>query len=160
MQPYKITVVKNNYYKFTTTADATYACYFVSSPEYFEDYKEIANKVFSFNLEILDKKKYTPTTIDERISRTVIKIIKDFLESIENAVIYVCDSSDGKELLRKRKFDQWFKKYDDGSVIKIAGHVSLPGIDIYNAILIHKDNPRKNIFIEAFSSLNGVDEEK
>lgn len=82
------------------------------------------------------------------------------MEGVEDAVIYVCDSSDGKELLRKRKFDQWFKKYDDGSIIKIVGHVSLPGINIHNALLIHKDNPRKNIFIEAFANLNGIDEEK
>lgn len=159
MQPYKITVVKNNYYKFTTTAGITYACYFVSSSEYFKDYKDIADSIFNFNLELLDKK-LRIASVDERISRTVIEIIKNFLEGAEDAVIYVCDSSDGKELLRKRKFDQWFKKYDDGSVIKIAGHVSLPDIDIYNALLIHKDNPRKNIFIEAFAGLNGVDEDK
>ena len=66
----------------------------------------------------------------------------------------VCDNSDGKELLRKRKFDQWFKKYDDGTIIKVNGHIIVPNFNIYNAILIHKENNKKNLFIEAFNELN------
>ena len=98
--------------------------------------------------------------MDERTGRTIIEIIKLFLAERENAVIYVCDSKDGKEGSRRRKFDQWFRKYDDGSVIKVNGHISLPDLNIYNAILIHKDNPLKNRFIDAFNNLNAVDEGK
>lgn len=153
MQPYKIIVVRNNYFEFTTTTGIVYACYFLSYAEYFSEYEEIADNVYAFNVEIIKGRK-TGISADERIARTIIEIIKTFLSALENAVVYVCDMSDGKELLRKRKFDQWFRKYDDGTIIKVDGHIAVPNFNIYNAILIHKENPRKNRFIEAFNDLN------
>jgi hypothetical protein len=119
----------------------------------FKDYKEIARNIFSFNVEIVHGRK-TGISSDERIGRTIIEIVKNFLSGLENAVVYVCDTSDGRELLRKRKFDQWFRKYDDGTIIKVNGHIAIPNFNIYNAILIHKENQKKNIFIEAFNDLN------
>jgi len=131
----------------------------LSYAEYFKKYKEVAENIFSFNVEILEHKRKKIFT-DERTGFTIVEIVKQFLESLENAVVYVCDTSDGQELLRKRKFDQWFRKYDDGAIIKVDGHISIPGFRIYNAILIHKDNPKKNRFIEVFNELNEANEEK
>ena len=86
----------------------------------------------------------------------IFPILSDDL--LTNAVVYVCDASDNKELFRKRKFDTWFREYDDGTIIKIDGHIAIEDFDIYNAILIHKDNPKKNRFIEAFNDLNNPEE--
>jgi len=94
------------------------------------------------------------TVIDPRIGNTLVQIIKTFLNGLINAVVYVCDASDSKELLRKKKFDMWFRQYDDGTIIKIDGHIATKDFEIYNTILIHKDNPKKNRFIEAFNDLN------
>ena len=156
MQPYKIIVVRNNYFEFTTANGTVYLCYFLSYSEYFKNYKEIAGNIYSFNVEVL-KGRNTGISSDEKIGRTIIEIVKAFLSGLENAVVYVCDTSDGKELLRKRKFDQWFKKYDDGTIIKVDGHIAVPNFNIYNAILIHKENQKKNRFIEAFNDLNKTD---
>lgn len=156
MQPYKIIVVRNNYFEFTTANGTAYLCYFLSYSEYFKNYKEIADNIYSFNVEVL-KGRNTGISSDEKIGRTIIEIVKAFLSGLENAVVYVCDTSDGKELLRKRKFDQWFKKYDDGTIIKVDGHIAVPNFNIYNAILIHKENQKKNRFIEAFNDLNKTD---
>lgn len=105
MQPYKFATVKNNYYEFTTTAGTQYACYFLSYANYFTEYNEIADSVYGFNLEVL--KKGTVTVIDPRIGKTLVQIITTFLNGLTNAVVYVCDTSDNKELFRKRKFDSW-----------------------------------------------------
>ena len=153
MQPYKISIVRNNYFEFRTAAGIVYACYFLSYAEFFKEYKEIAGSIYSFNVEVIKGRK-TGISADQRIGLTIIEIVKAFLSWLENAVVYVCDMSDGSELLRKRKFDQWFRKYDDGTIIKIDGHIAVPNFNIYNAILIHKENPKKNRFIEAFSDLN------
>ncbi len=128
----------------------------MSYAEYFKEYKEIANNIYAFNIDVLQKG--TTSTIDPRIGSTIVQIIKTFLNGLTNAVVYVCDASDNKELLRKRKFDTWFREYDDGTIIKIDGHISIEDFNIYNAILIHKDNPKKNRFIEAFNDLNNADE--
>jgi hypothetical protein len=125
----------------------------LSYTEYFKEYKEIAENFFSYNVEVIKGRK-TSISSDERTGCTIIEIVKNFLAGLENAVVYVCDTSDGKELLRKRKFDQWFRKYDDGTIIKVDGHITAPNFNIYNAILIHKENQKKNRFIEAFNDLN------
>lgn len=156
MQLYKFITVKDNYYEFTTTAGTKYACYFLSYASYFNEYKDIANNMYAFNLDVLVKGR--TTVIDPRIGYTLVQIIKTFLNGLTNAVIYVCDASDSKELLRKRKFDVWFRQYDDGTIIKIDGHIAIENFEIYNAILIHKDNPKKNRFIEAFNDLNQQNE--
>lgn len=153
MPPYKIIVVRDNYFEFTSANGTVYLCYFLSYSEYFKDYKEIAGNIFSFNVDVVHGRK-TGISSDERIGRTIIEIVKNFLSGLENAVVYVCDTSDGRELLRKRKFDQWFRKYDDGTIIKVNGHIAVPNFNIYNAILIHKENQNKNRFIEAFNDLN------
>lgn len=153
MQPYKTIIVHHNYFQFTTSAGIVYACYFLSYSEYFKEYKGIAENIYSFNVEILKGGKAKGSN-DDRIGRTIIEILKLFLSGLENAVVYVCDTSDGKELFRKRKFDLWFKKYDDGTIIKIDGLIVTTDFNIYNAMLIHKENRLKNTFIEAFTDLN------
>jgi hypothetical protein len=153
LQPYKTNIVRNNYFEFTTSDGTVYLCYFLSYSEYFKNYGEIAGNIFSFNVDIVRGRK-TGISSDERVGRTIIEIVKGFLSGLENAVVYVCDTSDGRELLRKRKFDQWFRKYDDGTIIKVNGHIAVPNFNIYNAILIHKENQKKNKFIEAFNDLN------
>ena len=159
MKPYRITIVQHNYFEFTTVAGTRYACYFLSYSEYFKEFKEVAGSIFSFNVDVLERRG-KGTAFDERTGFTIVEIIKRFLQSLGNAVVYVCDTSDGRELLRKRKFDLWFRKYDDGTIIKVDGHIAVPNFNIYNAILIHKDNPKKNRFIEVFNYLNATDEGK
>ncbi|MBX9784922.1 MAG: hypothetical protein K2X48_16650 [Chitinophagaceae bacterium] len=159
MQPYKFSIVKKNYFEFTTTAGISYACFFISYADYFKDFKEVADSIYSVNLEVLGKNKHN-VALDERTGLTIVEILKSFLSKLEEAVVYVCDNSDGRELLRKRKFDIWFRKYDDGTIIKVDGHIVIPNFDIYNAILIHKDNPNKNRFIEVFTELNETSNEK
>ncbi len=123
MQPYKFITVKDNYYQFTTTAGTGYACYFLSYANYFNEYKDIANNVYAFNIEMMVKGK--TTVIDPRLGNTIVQIIKTFLNELTNAVVYVCDASDSKELLRKRKFDTWFREHDDGTIIKNYLHISI-----------------------------------
>ncbi|MBK7883665.1 MAG: hypothetical protein IPJ81_07545 [Chitinophagaceae bacterium] len=118
MQPYKFSIVKNNYYEFTTQAGTKYACYFLSYANYFTEYKEIANKIYAFNIDILVK--VSKAVIDPRIGYTIVKIIRTFLEGLQNAVVYVCDTSDSQELMRKRKFDAWFRQHDDGTINRLV----------------------------------------
>ncbi len=97
MRLYKIVIVNNNYFEFTTVAGIKYACYFLSYAEYFKNYKEVADNIFSFNVEVLESKRKN-IAADERTGFTIVEIVKHFLVSLESAVVYVCDTSDGKEL--------------------------------------------------------------
>ncbi len=57
MRSYKITIVKHNYFEFTTMAGIKYACFFLSYAEYWKAYKEIADNTYSYNIEVIESKK-------------------------------------------------------------------------------------------------------
>lgn len=68
--------------------------------------------------------------------------------------MYVCDSMDGRQLKRKLRFDRWFFTYNDGSLIKQDGLAVIEDTEIYNSIILHKNNPQLLDIIFAFKDLN------
>lgn len=146
---------------FTTVDGDEYNCFFLSYSEYFKSNPSIASNFFSFNLKLISgvpKRK----GVDPGIADTVITIVGDFLNSKINAVIYVCDNSDGKEAVRARNFLSWFRYYDHPShkIIKVSGDFDAGGITLYTALLVHKGNKLKNELIQAYLELIDSDEEE
>jgi hypothetical protein len=154
LQPYKYILLKPDYYSFTTTAGTEYHCYFYTAEEIFSDYPSLAKKAFGFNIVLKDNLSLQKG-LDKRIAATVTTIVKAFLHEKENAVVYICDNSDNREKARFHKFTNWFKLYNDGSIVQLKGVVRAGNTNILNALLIHKDNPLLNDFIEAYEILTG-----
>ncbi len=77
-----------------------------------------------------------------------------FFLTVDNVVVYVCDSIDNRQLARKRKFDLWFYSYNNGSLIKQDGIAVVEGAEIYNSILLLKQNRQRTEIITAFMELN------
>lgn len=92
--------------------------------------------------------------LDERVGITILHIFDAFFKKLQNVVVYVCDSLDGRQLARKRKFDSWFWRYNDGSLIKEDDIAVIEGVEIYNSMIIHKQNKDLNEIILAFKELN------
>jgi hypothetical protein len=159
LQPYKYLTHKPENYSFITDTGIEYICYFTPYAEYFPNYPDIASSIFSFNLE-LNKKKTKSKGTDKRIADTVITIVGDFLQSKVNAVVYVCDNSDGKEAIRARKFKSWFNYFDHPSsqIIQINNNFKAGGMFIYSAMLIHRKNKRKKEFALAYLEFAEDDE--
>lgn len=120
------------------------------------DYPNLASKVFSFNLELKYKPENKIIGLDKRIAATVVTIIKAFLDEKENVVVYICDTSDNREKARFHKFTNWFRIYNDGSVIQLKGVIRAGNTNILNALLIHKENKQLNDFIEAYEIITGI----
>ncbi|HEX6848032.1 MAG TPA: DUF6169 family protein [Chitinophagaceae bacterium] len=155
MQPYNYITHKPDYYSFTTRTGCEYDCYFFDFSSPFCDYPDLAPKIFGFNLIL----KYKPADIiglDKRIAATVADIIKVFLRKHSNVVVYICDNSDNREKARFHKFYHWFKSYNDGSFIQLRGVIRAGNTNILNAMLIHKDNPQLQDFIEAFEIITEI----
>ena len=72
----------------------------------------------------------------------------------QNVAIYICDSADDRHLARKRKFDLWFWKYNDGSIVKEDGIAVIANFEIYNSLLVHKENKLADKIIDVFRTLN------
>ena len=162
LQPYKFVTFSSDYYSFVTAAGIEYICYFTPYGEYFKKYPSaISSKFFSLNLELADKK-LKPKGVDKRIADTVITIAGDFLNSKINAVIYICDNSDGREAVRARKFLSWYNYYEHPShkILKVSGDLDAGGITLYTALLVHKNNKLKNQLVLAYLDLIDYDEDE
>ena len=150
---YPFTKLDDLSFEFITTQGTVYKAYFIAYAYLFSDYPEFAKDIYSFNLEIVTEG--LPNQIpDDKIGQTVAVIFQHFLNSRHNVAVYICDSSDDRHLARKRKFDFWFWKYDDGSILKEDGLAVIAGMEIYNSILLHKQNPFADKIIAAFKTLN------
>lgn len=119
----------------------------------FSDFPVIAENVFSFNIDVLDGDADSSVTND-RIGVTILEVCKLFLTKLENVVVYVCESIDVRQLARKRKFDLWFWKYNERSLLKEDGITLIEGVEICNSLLLHKANKRLTEIILAYKELN------
>lgn len=139
-----------NSFTFITASGTPYVVFFKSTNYLFEEGTPYANHTYELVLEIIDDDiKNLP--IDNRVGETVAGIIKDFILSETNAVtLYICDSSDGKQLVRLRKFNMWFEKYNQGLLVKIEQELKDSSGTIFPiALFLLADNPyRGEIFVQ------------
>ncbi len=153
LSPYLLQENDEYSYEFLTEQGIRYSIYFLDYGFMFSDYPAIAENVFSFNIDVLNGDTDSSIT-DDRIGVTILEVFKFFFTRIENVAIYVCDSIDERQLARKRKFDWWFWKYNDGSLLKEDGIAMIEGVEIYNSLLLHKANKRLAEIILAYKELN------
>lgn len=152
---YEILLIDELTYQFTTESGDVYKAYFLSYAFYFSKYPDIAQSVFGFNLDLVSGPVKNKGT-DGRIANTVVKIVGDFLVSETDAVVYICDPSDGFGKARMRKFTGWFEFYthESDKIYQLTTHFDAGGIILYNTLLLNKSNSRKARFAEAFMELN------
>jgi hypothetical protein len=159
LNPYKLIEIDEYSYEFVTKKGIAYKVYFLDYSVYFSDFPDISKNIYTFNLDLKLSNKQTNIQ-DERIAETIAEVFRLFFTKNTNTVIYVCDSLDEKHFIRKRKFDSWFWKFNDGSIIKEDGIAVIEGAEILNSILIHKNNPNLTNIILAFNDLNNRAPEK
>ena len=136
-----------------------YSAYFLAYDYLFVDYPDFAKDVYAFNLDLLVGD-VEDRTMDEKVGQTIVEIFRNFFAYKQNVAVYVCDSSDDRHLARKRKFDFWFWKYNDGSIIKEDSIAVIADFEIYNSLLIHKQNIHADGIINAFRTLNARADDK
>ncbi|MCY7420715.1 MAG: DUF6169 family protein [Chitinophagaceae bacterium] len=153
LNPYLLQENDEYSYEFLTEQRIRYSIYFLDYSYMFSDYPAIAQNIFSFNIDVLDGNADSSVT-DDRVGVTILEVFKIFFSRIENVVVYVCDSIDDRHLARKRKFDLWFWKYNDGSLLKEDGIAMIEGVEIYNSLLLHKANKKLTEIILAYKELN------
>ncbi|QBN18538.1 DUF6169 family protein [Flavobacterium nackdongense] len=148
---------QNNSYFFETVEGILYEVIFKFTP-YLFDLKnvEIIENTFEFSLLL----KYNPNSKlpsnDKKIGATVVAIFMDFYAKRSKAIsVYICDSADGKELVRKRKFDQWFLEYNDETFVKVDEML----VDKHNnkfpiSLIFSKSNPYRIEIFEAFVQMS------
>jgi hypothetical protein len=158
--PYPLLKIDDFAYNFKTERGLEYSCSFLSYAEYFPNHPEIAHRFYSFNLNLKSSAKKAFTGTDNRIAATVISIVSSFLESQINAVVYVCDNSDGKEAARAKKFLSWFNYFEYASekIIQISNNFKIGDMMIYSSLLVHRKNNEIEKIILAYLELTSEEE--
>ena len=94
--------------------------------------------------------------LDNVVLDTIAVIFNDFLlKNNNNIAIYICDSSDGRQDLRRKKFDLWFNKYQNEGFLKIDEQILDSKNNHYPiSIIIQKKNPKLLPIIQAFVAIS------
>ena len=137
-------------YTFVTKDNIVYRAYFVDISAYYSQFPD----TYSFSLEPEIPKNHP---VDLRIATTVVEILSRFFQKEENAMIMVCDSLDGKEEKRRKLFDRWFNKNNDGSLLKYDASASLEDYRLFISIYLKKTNPNKDLLLRSFFELIKTD---
>jgi len=148
--PYKIIEENPLDYSFVNRDGINYHLYFTPISSIYPD---LLN-TYSFNIE---REGTNPHPIDLRIAATVVDVLRRFFETVENAMIMVCDSTDGKQHKRRNLFDRWFHFYNDGTLTTISAEVGEGDYELLLSIYFKKNNPNKQQLIKAFGDLLAKD---
>ena len=87
------------------------------------------------------------------IVATVVEVLRRFFQNVENAMIMVCDSSDGKQQKRRNVFNRWFSYYDDGTMATLNAEAGQGDYQLLLSIYFKKENPYKQQLVKAFGEL-------
>ncbi len=80
---------------------------------------------------------------DPDVRATIFIIIDEFFAEYQNVLLYICDTSDGREEARNRLFVHWFTiaASPNRFTIKTA-NAMVEGEGIYAAIIVENTNPK------------------
>jgi len=67
----------------------------------------------------------------------------------EQAFLYICDNKDGKARNRRITFGRWFNEAND-EYERHHSHLKYDSDDWYSSIIVKKDNPNKQFYIDAY----------
>jgi Family of unknown function (DUF6169) len=157
--PYQLKENEDYSYEFLTDQSIKYLVYFIDYNFMFHQFPALAENIYSINIDVMEGD-IVNTIEDERIGITIIEIFKQFFSNVKNAVIYICDSTDDRQYARKRKFDFWFNKYNNGTILKDDGVAIIKNVEILNSILVSKFNPNIEEIIIAFKKINKTAQDK
>lgn len=88
---------------------------------------------------------------DPKVETTVLAIIDEFFRSNLQVLLYICDTSDGKESGRNRLFLRWFEKNAaPGRFTICKANAKVEDEMIYAAIIVENRNPKLKDITEDF----------
>ena len=150
LPPYEYEEIVELNYEFVNRDGIRYHLYFTPMDVLYPD---MVN-TYSFNIE---REGSAPHSIDRRIAATVIDILTRFFEKMENAMIMVCDNTDGKQEKRRVLFNRWFDFYNDGTLSSRSAEVREGYYQLLVSIYFKNDNPNKQKLVSSFNELMSRD---
>ena len=111
----------------------------------------------AYTIDIVNRQ-HVASPVDMKLRQTIIVIIEEFFEANGNeAMLYITETGDGKQMFRNRLFIRWFNLYShhDKYIIKTA-EGKMDGQDNFIAIFVCKTNPHAQYIIEVFELVTDI----
>lgn len=111
----------------------------------------------AYTIDIINRQ-YVASPVDMKLRQTIIAIIEEFFEANGNeAMLYITETGDGKQMFRNRLFVRWFNQYShrDKYIIRTA-EGKMDGQDNFIAIFVRKANPHAQYVIEVFELVTAI----
>ena len=90
---------------------------------------------------------------DPKVEATVLAIIDEFFLSNLNVLLYICDTSDGREAKRNRLFLMWFERNAEPNRFTIrTAQANIEEETLYLAIIVENRNSRLQEITEEFDA--------
>ena len=141
----------DNGYKFVTNSGISYFLTFISYPVVSEI---LSTNIYMFNIE--RENCATNGPYDEQVRDTVIYVLFRFFEKHEDALITICDIMDGKQNARKRLFDNWFRRYNGGQLLKIDSTCMISDTTTFVSLMFSANHYNKENLKEEFIKLTQI----
>lgn len=95
---------------------------------------------------------------DRKLQITILTIIEEFFRKNQAAMLYICETGDGKQQQRSRLFNYWFDAYEYNS--RFSMHttciVDEDGIENFAALILRNDNPHFVEIVTEFAETTQV----
>lgn len=142
--PYLVTLNENDEtYTFVTESGVEYSIGFMP-----DDLLQ-SDESYEFVIANLNDKK---SPRDKKVKDTVVAIVEEFFNSNSATILYLCSTSDGKQLTRGRLFKNWFDSYEYSNRFTMVTSTLVDeyGIDNIAALIIRNDNPKLGKILAEF----------
>ena len=94
---------------------------------------------------------------DPKVEATILAIIHEFFRSNLEILLYLCDTSDGREAYRNRLFLTWFDHYAENHLFTIRqAHAEIEGEGLFFCIIIDNRNPKLKDIVDDFEAKSAL----
>lgn len=88
---------------------------------------------------------------DIKVRDTIVEIIKEFFNSNEVSLLYICDTSDGRQKVRDRIFRIWFEEKASHELYTlIPASIEVDGEEYFASLIIRNNHPQYEAISSAF----------
>lgn len=150
---YPYFLIENTYYFFTSDG-RTYSVDFVEQSFFNDNVFPYANSTFQLFLRL--EKAPPAYSTDPKIGITVTAIIQDFVDKDPLRILFfTCDTADGRQVARFRKFTTWFLWYHNGNFARYDETITYTSgkKQFLITLLIRVDNPYKSSILQSYFTL-------
>lgn len=92
---------------------------------------------------------------DKKVRDTILAIVEEFFEQNEAALLYVCETGDGKQMARYRLFTYWFDRFEYSIRYTCISTALADEEGVMNAatVFIRNDNPHLHEIVTEFNAM-------